>query len=160
MKDLLKLILEGESLNTEQIARILQVSVADVEQGIRKLKDEGVILGWRPVLNLEKAADQQVRAVIEVRMTPERDGGFDTRARRISRFEQVESCYLMSGGYDLNLVVKGKTLFDVARFVSQRLSSIEGVISTSTHFLLKAYKEQGFLIEHDDVNEDRPRASF
>ena len=89
--------------------------------------------------------DDDVTAFIEVKLTPERGGGFDRLARRISRFEQITSCYLISGGYDLLVMVEGKDLLSVAAFVSEKLSTIEGVISTATHFRLKSYKEKGFI---------------
>ena len=88
-----------------------------------------------------------MHAVIEVKITPERGGGFDRLAQRISKFDEVESCYLMSGGYDLLVFVNGSSLQKVAAFVSEKLSSIEGVLSTATHFMLRSYKEQGFLID-------------
>ena len=102
-------------------------------------------------LSREAAANAAVRAVIEVRITPERGGGFNRLADRISRFDEVESCYLMSGGYDLLVFVRGGSLQKVASFVSEKLSTIEGVLSTSTHFMLRCYKEQGFLLSGDDA---------
>ncbi|HRE83359.1 MAG TPA: Lrp/AsnC ligand binding domain-containing protein, partial [Opitutaceae bacterium] len=113
--------------------------------------------GWRPVLDLsgEAAAAAAVRAVIEVRITPERGGGFNRLAERISRFDEVESAYLMSGGYDLLVFVKGSSLQKVAAFVSERLSTIEGVVSTSTHFMLRCYKEQGFLLDQGETQSSR-----
>jgi DNA-binding Lrp family transcriptional regulator len=98
-------------------------------------------------LSREAAADVAVRAVIEVKITPERGGGFNRLAERISRFDEVESCYLMSGAYDLLIFMNGPNLQKAAAFVSEKLSTIEGVLSTSTHFLLRSYKEGGFLIE-------------
>jgi DNA-binding Lrp family transcriptional regulator len=96
-----------------------------------------------------------VRAVIEVRITPERGGGFDRLAERIAKFEEVESCYLMSGGYDLLVFVSGESLHKVAAFVSEKLATIEGVLSTSTHFLLRTYKEQGFLVSSQGETKTR-----
>ena len=93
-----------------------------------------------------------VSALIEVKLTPERDGGFDRIARRIGNFSQVSSCYLMSGGYDLAVIVEGEDLREVARFVSEKLSTLDGVISTATHFQLKVYKQSGFLAT--DTHED------
>ena len=96
-----------------------------------------------------------VRAVIEVKVTPERGGGFNRFAERIARFDEVESCYLMSGAYDLLVFVKGPSLQKVASFVSEKLSSIEGVLSTSTHFMLRCYKEQGYLLEGGEAQSSR-----
>lgn len=147
MSPLIKLLLEGGSLNTAQMAQVLQLSEADVNRQLDDLKQQRVLLGFRPVLNLADEDSGVVRAVIEVRITPERGGGFNRLAERISRFDEVESCYLMSGGYDLQVVVNGASLQRVAAFVSEKLSSIEGVLSTATHFMLRAYKEHGFLID-------------
>ena len=149
MNPVLKLLVEGEHLTTAQIAQVAGMSEADVTQHLEQLKKEKVFLGWRPVLDLsrESAAGVAVRAVIEVKITPERGGGFNRLAERISRFDEVESCYLMSGGYDLLIFVNGPSLQKVASFVSEKLSTIEGVLSTSTHFMLRSYKEGGYLIE-------------
>ena len=147
MSPLIKLLLEGGKLNTAQMAQVLNLPEAEVNRQLEQLRADRVLLGWRPVLNLADEETGIVRAVIEVRITPERGGGFNRLADRISRFDEVESCYLMSGGYDLLLFVKGSTLHKVASFVSEKLSTIEGVLSTATHFLLRSYKEQGFLLD-------------
>src|SRR5579859_3734239 len=155
MKPLIKLMLEGNSLNTAQMAQLLQMSEADVERQLAELKQQGVLLGFRPVLNLANEETGVVRAVIEVRITPERGGGFNRLAERISRFDEVESCYLMSGGYDLLVFVNGSSLQKVAGFVTEKLSTLEGVLSTATHFLLRTYKEQGFLLDVKAGENDR-----
>jgi DNA-binding Lrp family transcriptional regulator len=149
MNPVLKLLIEGEHLSTAQMAKVAGLSEAEVNQHLEQLKKEKIFLGWRPVLDLsrEAAAALAVRAVIEVKITPERGGGFNRLADRISRFDEVESCYLMSGGYDLLIFVTGPSLQKVASFVSEKLSTIEGVLSTSTHFMLRSYKEGGFLID-------------
>ena len=147
MNPVLKLLLEGGSLSTAQMAQVLHLSEAEVNRHLEQLKKERIFLGWRPVLNLSKEDAGAVRAVIEVRITPERGGGFNRLAERISRFEEVESCYLMSGGYDLLVFVNGASLQRVAAFVSEKLSTLEGVLSTSTHFMLRSYKEQGYLMD-------------
>ena len=146
MNPLLKLLLEGGSLDTAQLAQVLKLSEAEVNRQIAELKAQGVLLGFRPVLNLANEDTHVVRAVIEVRITPERGGGFNRLAERISRFDEVESCYLMSGGYDLLVFVNGASLQRVAAFVSEKLSTVEGVLSTATHFMLRSYKEHGFLL--------------
>ena len=112
-------------------------------------EEDGTILGHHAVINPEAIGDTTVSAFIEVKVTPERGGGFDRLAMRIARFDQVVSCYLASGGYDLMVVVEGGDLREVARFVSEKLSSLVGVISTATHFRLKTYKENGFLFERE-----------
>ena len=159
MKPLIKLMLEGNSLNTAQMAQLLQMSEADVERQLAELKQQGVLLGFRPVLNLAHEDAGIVRAVIEVRITPERGGGFNRLAERIGRFDEVESCYLMSGGYDLLVFVNGGSLQRVAAFVSEKLSTLEGVLSTATHFMLRSYKEHGFLMAAKAEEADRLKVS-
>ena len=160
MNPVLKLLLEGGQLTTAQIAQIAGLSESEVNAHLEQLKKDKIFLGWRPVLDLSRdAAAATVRAVIEVRITPERGGGFNRLAERISRFDEVESCYLMSGGYDLLLFVKGTTLQRVAAFVSEKLSTIEGVLSTSTHFMLRCYKEQGYLLSDGESNTSRLNVS-
>ncbi|MEO0509365.1 MAG: Lrp/AsnC family transcriptional regulator [Verrucomicrobiota bacterium] len=159
MSSVLKLLLEGERLDTAQMAQVLGMSETDIEAEIARLEAEGILLGWRPVLNSERAQENIVRAVIEVKISPERDGGFDRLATRIARFDAVESCYLMSGGYDLLIFATGKDLRDVATFVSERLASVEGVLSTATHFMLRAYKEQGHLLLSSNESSDKPAVS-
>ena len=117
MTPLLKLLLEGGSLNTAQMAQVLNLSEAELNSQLAALKNDGMLLGFRPVLNLAHEDTGVVRAVIEVRITPERGGGFNRLAERISKFDEVESCYLMSGGYDLLVFVNGASLQKVAAFV-------------------------------------------
>ena len=157
MNPVLKLLIEGGSLTTGQMAQVEGISEAEVQQHLEQLKKDKIFLGWRPVLDLsqEAAAANAVRAVIEVKITPERGGGFNRLAERLSRFDEVESCYLMSGGYDLLVFVKGSSLQKVAGFVSEKLSTLEGVLSTSTHFMLRCYKEQGFLLDGSEAQSSR-----
>ena len=155
MKPIVKLLLEGGSLNTAQMAQVLNLPEAEVNRQLDALKQQRVLLGWSPVLNLADEDSGVVRAVIEVRITPERGGGFNRLAERISKFDEVESCYLMSGGYDLLVFVSGASLQRVAAFVSEKLSTIEGVLSTATHFMLRSYKERGFLLEGKAEENDR-----
>lgn len=157
MNPVLKLLIDGGSLTTGQMAAVLGLSEAEINQHLEQLKKDQIFLGWRPVLDLsrEAAAAAAVRAVIEVKVTPERGGGFNRFAERIARFDEVESCYLMSGSYDLLVFVKGASLQKVASFVSEKLSTVEGVLSTSTHFMLRCYKEQGFLLESGEAQTTR-----
>jgi DNA-binding Lrp family transcriptional regulator len=155
MNPVIKLLLEGGSLSPAQMAQVLNLSEAEVNRQLDQLKQEHILLGWRPVLNLANEDTGVVRAVIEVRITPERGGGFNRLADRISRFDEVESCYLMSGGYDLLVFVSGGSLQKVAAFVSEKLATLEGVLSTATHFLLRSYKEQGFLMDVKPEENDR-----
>ena len=133
---------------------MLNLSESDVAAKVKRYENDNVILGYRTILNEEKLGVEIVRAVIEVKITPEREGGFDRLAERIARYDEVHSCYLMSGGYDLLVVVEGETLREVATFVSEKLATISGVLSTATHFMLKPYKEQGILM-HKERNEER-----
>ena len=157
MNPVLKLLLEGGSLTTAQMAQVAGMSEAEVEQHLEQLKKDNIFLGWRPVLDLsrEAAAEAAVEALIEVKISPERDGGFNRLAERISRFDEVHTCMLVSGGYDLLVIVRGRSLQKVAFFVSEKLSTIEGVLSTATHFLLRYYKDQGFLLTQDESSGSR-----
>jgi DNA-binding Lrp family transcriptional regulator len=155
MNPVLKLLLEGGRLSTAQMAQVAGISEDEVKQHLEQLRKDKIFLGWRPVLDLSSEAAAAVRAVIEVRITPERGGGFNRLAERISKFEEVESCFLVSGGYDLLLFVNGPSLQRVASFVSEKLSTIEGVLSTSTHFMLRCYKESGFLLDPGEAQSSR-----
>jgi DNA-binding Lrp family transcriptional regulator len=156
MNRVLQLLLDGEKLSPSQMSEVLGIPFAEVERELKALEERKILLGWRPVISPNVDLENQVRAVIEVKITPERGGGFNRHAERISRFEEVESCYLMSGAYDLLVIARGETLHQVAAFVSERLSTIDGVLSTSTHFLLRSYKEQGFLLESFEQEKTRP----
>ena len=127
------------------MAEVLNYSEEEVDACLQELKKKNILLGWRPVFNPSAEMDEVVRAVIEVKIKPERGGGFDELAERISRFDEVESCYLMSGGYDLQVVVKGKRLGQVAGFISERLATIEGVLSTASHFFITGLQRAGLL---------------
>ena len=137
----------------KELADLTGFSESDVASKISAWEKDRTILGYHAVTNQEAIGDTSVSAFIEVRLTPERGGGFDRLAMRIARFDQVVSCYLASGGYDLLVVVEGNDLREVARFVSEKLSSLDGVLSTATHFRLKTYKENGFLFEQETETE-------
>src|SRR5438876_9810835 len=154
MEPLLSLLRDNAALKPAQLATMLNLTEAEVTQKIKAYEDGQVILGYRTILNEEKLGVDLVRAVIEVKITPEREGGFDRLAERIAKYREVTSCYLMSGGYDLLVVVEGNTLREVATFVSEKLATIQGVLSTATHFMLKPYKEQGVLMAREQ-NEER-----
>ena len=129
----------------------MNLSEKEVESKLAELEESGTILGYTAVVDADKVNDGGgVSALIEVKLTPERGGGFDRLAARIAKFDEVESCMLMSGGYDLSVVISGSSLHEVASFVAEKLSTLEGVISTATHFQLKSYKSNGFLsrVEH------------
>ncbi len=147
---LLKLLQSKARLSNEELAEALSLSSEEVDTRISQWEKDGTILGYQAVIDDEKAGELGVAAFIEVKLTPERGGGFDRLAMRIARFDQVSSCYLTSGGYDLMVVVEGQGLRDVAQFVSEKLSTLDGVLSTATHFRLKAYKEKGFIFESEE----------
>ena len=154
MDNLLKLLRDNAALTPTQLCKMLDLSEGEVVSRIKAYENDRVILAYRTVLNEEKLGMDRVRAVIEVKITPERGGGFDRLAERIAKYPEVNSCHLMSGGYDLLVVVEGNSLREVATFVSEKLATIQGVISTATHFMLKPYKEQGVLMTHER-NEER-----
>lgn len=148
---LLTLLQTKARYSNQELAEMLSLSKDEVTERISTWEKDGTILGYQAVIDHDKAGELGVSAFIEVKITPERGGGFDRTAMRIARFDQVDSCYLASGGYDLLVVVVGKDLREVASFVSQKLSTIDGIISTATHFRLKAYKEKGFIFEHEEA---------
>lgn len=159
MNPVLKLLIEGAHLTTAQLAQVAGISESEVSQQLEQLRKDGVFLGWRPVLDLSRESVAAVRAVIEVKITPERGGGFNRLAERLSRFDEVESCHLMSGSYDLLIFVSGPSLQKVAGFVSEKLSTLEGVLSTSTHFVLRSYKEGFFLMQAPQQETERLKVS-
>jgi len=153
MDALLDLLKKNARESDVVLAKELNTTAEDIRARIAAYEQEGVIRGFQAVLNTDRLESSDVRAVIELRIRPEREGGFDRIAARISKFPQVESMFLMSGGYDLLLFVKGRSLQEVANFVSARLAPLDGVLSTATHFMLKTYKDQSVLMEsepHDD----------
>ena len=150
---MLQLLRRDGRQSVASLAKQFSLSEEEVAAQIAAWEEEGLILGYQAVVNTELAEDEGVSAFIEVRSTPERGGGFDRLARRIAQFENVESCYLASGGFDLMVVVRGADLLEVARFVSEKLASMEGVLSTATHFRLKAYKETGFRFDGESEGE-------
>ena len=150
---LLKLLKENARETDAVLAKQLGTTEEDVKARIAAYEREGVIRGFQALINPNRDDDTSARAVIELRVRPEREGGFDRLATRVSKFPQVEALFLMSGGFDLLLFVKGKNLKEVAEFVSVSLATLDGVISTETHFMLKTYKDQDVLMEsgpHDD----------
>ena len=151
MDPLLTLLKKDAHTLPEDLARELNLSVAEVTARIAHFEQEGVILGYQAILNEDKTGEDSVTAVIEVKITPERGGGFDRLASRISQFDEVKSCYLMSGGYDLLVLAEGRTLQSIASFIAEKLSTIQGVISTATHFRLKVYKENGNLLHREKL---------
>jgi DNA-binding Lrp family transcriptional regulator len=153
MDPLLTLLEEHALRSHEQLAKMLDLSVEEVQRRIKAYEDDKVILGYKAVINDDRVDTDLVKAVIEVRIQPEREGGFDRIAERIAKFDEVTSLFLMSGGYDLLLFVEGHSLRQVAQFVAEKLATIQGVNSTATHFMLKTFKEQGVLMEVGEAAE-------
>lgn len=156
MDELLRHLKENAQETTENLADMLATTEDDIRGRIAAYEKEGVIRGYQAILNEDRLGLSTVRAVIEVKITPQREGGFNSVANRIAQFPEVESVHLMSGGYDLLVFVKGERLQEVAYFVNDRLATIEGVLSTSTHFVLKKYKDNGILMEQKQSSERLP----
>ena len=153
MRELLELLEKNARLSTSELAAILRRSEYEVERDIQKLERDKILLSYNALINWEKFGDDSVMAMIEINLTPQREVGFDAIAERIYRFDEVRTVYLMSGSFDLLVIIEGKSLKDVADFVATRLSTIEGVTQTRSHFLLKAYKKDGVIIEDEDRDD-------
>ncbi|WP_059051668.1 Lrp/AsnC family transcriptional regulator [Paenibacillus senegalimassiliensis] len=150
---LLDLLKEDARRDANLLATLVGVSTEEVAEAIKELEDDHIIVKYATVINPSKLDDDKVTALIEVQITPERGRGFEAIAERIYLFPQVKSVYLMSGAYDLLVEVEGQNLKEVASFVSDKLSTLESVLSTKTHFILKKYKQDGIIFE--DPEEDR-----
>ena len=153
MDPLLKLLEEHALRSPEQLSKMLNVQADEVQRRIKQYEDDNVILGYKAVINDDKVDTDLVKAVIEVKIQPEREGGFDRIAKRIGKFDEVTSLFLMSGGYDLLIFVEGRSLREVAQFVAEKLATLEGVTSTATHFMPKTYKEQGVMMDGGEEPE-------
>jgi DNA-binding Lrp family transcriptional regulator len=155
MEEILEILEKNSKTSEEQIAVMLGRDVDEVRKAIKKLEDDNVILGYKTLINWEKTEKEAVNALIEVRVTPQRGKGFDSVAERIYEYPEVKDCYLISGGFDLMVTVEGKTMKEVAFFVAEKLSVLDCVLSTSTHFVLKKYKDKGtvFNMSSEDDRE-------
>jgi DNA-binding Lrp family transcriptional regulator len=153
VNEILKLLVADPSLLPGDLAKMLGWNEGEVREQLRQLAADRILLGYRAVLNEARLGNDRVRAMIEVRITPERGGGFDNIAGRSALHSELRSCHLMSGGYDLLVEVEGANLREVAGFVSERLAVLPGVLSTATHFVLQAYKEQGVLLSRGPTEE-------
>ena len=145
MDKILKALEDNATLTPEQLAVMFDKEQGEIKDLIRKYEADGVILGYKAMIDWDKTDREYVTALIEVKMTPQRDRGFDRVAEKIYNYPEVQSLYLMSGGYDLCLVIEGRTMKEVAYFVAQKLAPIEYVISTATHFVLRKYKDKGVI---------------
>ncbi|MCX5702061.1 MAG: Lrp/AsnC family transcriptional regulator [Candidatus Omnitrophica bacterium] len=155
MDEILEILEKDARMTPEEIAKALRKKPEGIKQAIKKYEKEGVILKYKAVINKELAKDagSEVRALIEVNITPQKDVGFDKIAERIYSFPEVSSCYLISGTYDLLLILEGRDLHTVSRFVAEKLAPLENVKGTVTHFLLKKYKEDGVILKHKEENK-------
>lgn len=148
-KDIINLLTDDARYTVKKIAQILNEKEGKIESIIDDMEKSGVIVKYTTIINSEEYTDDNVQALIEVRVTPEPSKGFEAIAEEIASFDEVDSIYLMSGGYDFCVILKGKSLRQVAMFVSERLSTLGGVISTATHFILKKYKIDGVKLSAD-----------
>lgn len=151
-KDILNILTDDARISTGKIAAMLSVNEDAVKAAIHDMEKSGVLVKYTAIVNNEKADDTLVEALIEVKVTPKKKEGFDGIAKQIASFPEVKSVYLMSGAYDLAVFVEDKTLQQVSRFVSERISTFDGVISTATHFILKKYKIEGVATEKEDAD--------
>ena len=151
---LLAALEENCNLTVEQLAAKAGLSVAEAKAAIKQAEDEKMILGYKAIIDWERTAQEAVTALIEVNVTPQRGDGFDRIAQRIYQYEEVESCYLMSGAFDMTVIISGRSLKEVAQFVGRKLAPIEGVTGTATHFILKKYKEKHLVFDKQEKQEE------
>lgn len=149
-KDILAILSEDARIPAKKIAAILSMEEETVKKCIADMENSGLLVKYTAIVNSEKAEDSLVEALIEVKVTPKKKEGFDGIAKQIASFPEVKAVYLMSGAYDLAVFIEDKTLQQVSRFVSERISTFDGVLSTATHFILKKYKIEGVLTEKED----------
>ena len=152
-RKILKLLSVNARMDVDDIATVLDLSAGEVAGRIAALEKNGVICGYKSVIDWEKVDTDSVSAIIELKVTPKAGYGFEEVAARVAKYPEVESVYLMSGAYDLSVLIEGKTMKEVAFFVSQKLSTIEAVNSTATHFILHKYKDKGVLYNSGEIDE-------
>ena len=155
MKKLLQLLEEDCTLTAEQLASMANMSVEDVKAAIAAYEKDHVILGYKAIVDWDRTQRESVTALIEVNVVPQRGGGYDRIAERIYQYEEVESLYLMSGSFDMTVIISGRSLKEVAEFVSNKLAPLEDVSGTATHFILKKYKEKHLIFEKQEEQEER-----
>lgn len=154
-KQILDAISKNSRLSTADLAAMLATDEDTIKNEIKEMEEGNVICGYPTLINWDQTDCEKVTALIEVKVTPQRDMGFNRVAERIYRFEEVESVYLMSGGFDLMVIIQGKSMKEVARFVSEKLSAMEYVNSTATHFVIKKYKEHGLVMSKEKEKAER-----
>ena len=152
MEEILEILEKNSKISAEEVAVMLNRNVEEVRAAIKKLEDDKVIVGYNTLINWDKINEENVTALIEVKVTPQMGRGFDKVAERIYQYPQVRACYLMSGGFDLTVIIEGSSMKSVALFVAEKLAPLDSVQSTSTHFVLKRYKDKGVIFEKQ--NED------
>ncbi len=152
-EELLHLLESDARIPEDRLALMLGKEVGEIRDMVRKFEEDHVILGYKAVIDWDKTGDQSVTALIEVKITPQRDRGFSRVAQKIYNYPEVQSLYLMSGAFDFSVIISGKTMKEVAYFVAMKLAPIEDVISTSTHFVLRKYKDNGVIFVGDDTDE-------
>ena len=153
MTKLLQLLEQDCTLTDEQLASMANMTLEDVKAARAKLEEDKVILGYKAIVDWDRTRREAVTALIEVKVTPQRGDGFDRVAERIYQYDEVEAVYLMSGSFDLTVIISGRTLKEVASFVGERLSTLEDVTGTATHFILKKYKEKHLIFEKQETQE-------
>ena len=153
MAKLLQPLEQDCTLTPEQLASMTDMTVEDVKAAVKRYEEDKVILGYQAIVDWDRTQREAVTALIEVKVTPQRGEGFDRVAERIYQYDEVESVYLMSGGYDLIVIISGRSLREVARFVGERLSTLEDVTGTATHFILRKYKEKHVIFERQEKQE-------
>lgn len=159
-KEVLKILEKDARATPQQIATMTNLPVKEVEKSIQKAEKERVIVRYKTIVNWERLGEEEVQALIEVKIQPQRNVGFDAIAERIYRFPEVRSVYLVSGAYDLAVLVVGKTMHETAAFVWQKLATLESVQGTVTHFLLKRYKEDGEILDGGEEKGKRQPLTF
>lgn len=150
---ILEAIEKNSKMSEHDLAIILDMTEEEISKQVKELEDEQIICGYNTLINWNKTDKEFVTALIEVKVTPQRGQGFDKIAERIYKFSEVSAVYLMSGGFDLTVIVEGKNLRQVAQFVSEKLAPMESVLSTATHFVLKKYKDHGVIFEQEQKDE-------
>lgn len=153
MEEILEILEKNARISEEQIAIMLGKSVEEVHSAIQKLEADNVIAGYSTLVNWDKTNKETVTALIEVKVSPQRGQGFNKVAERIYNYPQVKACYLMSGGFDLMVIIEGKTMKEVALFVSEKLAPLDYVLSTATHFILMKYKDKGVIFEEQQKDD-------
>ncbi|TCT12175.1 DNA-binding Lrp family transcriptional regulator [Natranaerovirga pectinivora] len=152
-QQILEALEKNSKISVQELGILLSAEEDIIANEIKAMEDENIICGYNTLINWDKTNKDSVVALIEVKVTPQRGQGFDKIAERIYRFKEVRAVYLMSGGFDLTVIIEGRTMQEVASFVSNKLAPLEAVLSTGTHFVMKKYKEHGIILEKDDRDE-------